>query len=172
MRRAAAALVFALACVPALAAAGWEDFFSPFLGDLRAEAADAQKAGKAGVLLMFHFDECPYCTRMKNEVLTRPEVQRHFRARFATVAIDTRGAQEVTGFDGRSQPEREYARALGVRATPTFRFFSLDGRQIAEHRGAIYDPAEFMLLADYVSSGAYRGETFAAYRKSRLKREG
>jgi len=172
VRRAATALLLALACAPALAAAGWEDFFPPFLGDLRAEAADARKAGKAGVLLMFHFDDCPYCARMKNEVLSRPEVQRHFRARFVTVAIDTRGAQEITGFDGRSLPEKDFARALGLRGTPTFHFHSPDGKLIAEHRGAIYDAAEFMLLADYVASGAYRGTTFAEYKKSKLKREG
>ena len=166
---AAAAL---LAAPPAPAAGGWENFFVPFLGDLRAEAAEARKAGKAGVLLMFHFEECPYCAKMKSVVLSRPEVQRYFDRRFASVAIDTRGAQEVTGFDGRALPEKEFARSLGIGATPTFRFHSFDGRQIAEHRGAIYDPAEFILLGEYVASGAYRSGSFASYKQSRRKKQG
>lgn len=170
LRLAAAAAL--LAALPAPAAGGWENFFVPFLGDLRAEAAEAQKAGKAGVLLMFHFDDCPYCAKMKREVLSRPEVQRYFRERFASVAIDTRGAQAVTGFDGRTLPEREFARSLGLRATPTFRFHSADGRQIAEHRGAIYDPAEFILLGEYVASGAYRSGSFASYKQSARNKRG
>ena len=164
---AAAAL---LAAPPAPAAGGWENFFVPFLGDLRAEAAEARKAGKTGVLLMFHFDECPYCAKMKNEVLSRPEVQRYFGERFVSVAIDTRGAQAVTGFDGRTLPEKEFARSLGLRASPTFRFHSADGRQIAEHQGAIYDPAEFILLGEYVASGAYRNASFTVYKQSKQKR--
>jgi thioredoxin-related protein len=170
LRFAAAAAL--LAALPAPAAGDWENFFVPFLGDLRAEAAEAQMAGKAGILLMFHFDDCPYCAKMKREVLSRPEVQRYFRERFASVAIDTRGAQEVTGFDGRTLPEKEFARSLGLRASPTFRFHSFDGKQIAEYRGAIYDPAEFILLGEYVASGAYRSGSFASYKQSKRDRQG
>jgi hypothetical protein len=36
--------------------------------------------------------------------------------------------------------------------------------------GAIYDPEVFMLLGDYVASGAYANSTFTAYRQSRQKR--
>jgi len=164
---AAAAL---LAALPAAAAEGWEQFFTPFLGDLRAEAADAGKAGKAGVLLMFHFDECPYCAKMKAAVLSRPEVQRYFQERFAAVAIDTRGAQVVSDLDGAALPEKEIARKHGVRATPTFQFYAPDGTLLATQAGAIFDPVEFMLLGDYVASGAYRNASFAAFKQSRQKR--
>jgi thioredoxin-related protein len=169
LRLAAAAL---LAALPAQAAGSWEDFFVAFLGDLRAEAAEARTTGQAGVLLMFHFEECPYCAKMKAEVLSRPEVQRYFRERFASVAIDIRGAQEVTGFDGRSLPEREFARSLKLRASPTFRFHAFDGALIVEHRGAIYDPAEFILLGEYVASGAHRSGSFASYKQSRRNKRG
>ncbi len=170
MRRAFAALVLLLALAPAGAAPGWERFFELSFGDLRAEAAEAQKAGKQGLVLMFHFDDCPYCTRMKRDVLSRPEVQAYYRKHFRAIAIDTRGSQEITGFDGRALPEGQYARALGVRATPSFNFHAADGTLLATHRGAIYDPAEFILLGEYVSSGAYRGASFATYKQTRHKR--
>jgi thioredoxin-related protein len=67
-------------------------------------------------------------------------------------------------------PENEYARAIGVRATPTFQFYGVDGTLLATRAGAIYDAAEFMLLADYVASGAYRNTSFAAYKISKQKR--
>jgi len=165
LQRAAAALLVALACLPA-AAADWEKFFVPTLGDLRAEAADAKAAGRKGVMLMFHFDACPFCKRMKDEVLHRREVQQHFQKHFAAVAIDTRGDLPITGFDGRTLPEKDFARALGIRATPSFLFLAPDGTRLVLHSGGIFDPAEFMLLADYVASGAYRGESFAVYKQA------
>jgi thioredoxin-related protein len=146
-------------------AAGWESFFDPFLGDLRAEAAEARSARKAGVMVMYHFDACPYCTRMKTEVLMRPDVQRAFRRDFQSVAIDTRGAQPITGFDGRTLPEKDYARSVDVRATPTFDFYGAEGKRLYRHVGGIFDPAEFVVLGRYVASGAHRSLPFDEYKQ-------
>ena len=170
MRRALAALLFLFALAPAGAAEGWERFFELSFGDLRAEAAEAQKSGKHGLVVMYHFDDCPYCERMKREVLARPEVQAYYRQRFRAISIDTRGAQEITGFDGRALLERDFARAIGVRATPTFQFYAPDGKLVATQAGAIYDPKEFMLFGEYVASGAHRSSSFTAYKQSKHKR--
>ena len=170
MKRALAALLLLAALAPAGAAEGWERFFELSFGDLRAEAAEAHKAGQQGLLLMYHFEECPYCARMKREVLARPEVQAYYRKRFRAIAVDTRGSQEMTGFAGKALPENEFARAAGIRATPTFQFYAPDGTLLVAHAGAIYDPAEFMLLGEYVASGAYRSASFAAYKQSKQKR--
>ena len=164
------ALLFAFATAPTLAAEPWERFFELSFGDLRDEAAEAKKAGQQGLMLMYHFDDCPACARMKREVLSRPEVQAHYRARFRVIAIDTRGSNEATGFDGRALPEKDFARVRGIRASPSFQFYAPDGRLLATHAGAIYDPAEFMLLGDFVASGAYHSVSFAVYKQSRQKR--
>lgn len=135
----------AIAFLAAISAAGgaepWERFFSPFLGDLRAEADDARKAGKQGLVVMYQFQECPYCAQMKRDVLSRPEVQEAYRRHFVAIEIDTRGSQPVTGFDGKTLPEKEFARAQGIRGTPTFVFYSLDGKVIATSVGAADAPA-------------------------------
>lgn len=170
MSRALAALALLCALAPALAADAWERFFELSFGDLRAEAAEAAKSGRQGLVVMYHFDDCPYCARMKSEVLSRPDVQAWYRKRFRAIAVDTRGSQEVTGFSGKALPEKEFARARSVRATPSFEFYAPDGTLLATHAGAIYDPAEFMLLGDYVASGACRNASFAAYKQSKQKR--
>jgi len=170
MKKLVAFALILAALAPAVAAGGWENFFELSLGDLRAEAAEAKKSGKQGLVVMYHFDDCPYCVRMKSEVLSRPEVQAWYRKHFRAIAVDTRGAQEVTGFSGKALPEKEFARAAGVRATPSFQFFAPDGALLVTHAGAIYDPAEFMLLGEYVASGAYRNASFAAYKQSKQKR--
>ncbi|MGE5639805.1 MAG: thioredoxin family protein [Clostridia bacterium] len=164
--RLARALLFAAAVIaaPLARAEAWEAFFSPFLGDLRAELADARDAGRKGIVVMYHFDDCPYCARMKAEVLSRPEVQQAYARDFAAFAIDTRGALAITGADGGVLPERDYAKAQGVRGTPTFDFLSVDGKRLYRHVGALYDPADFILLERYVASGAYRSRTFTEYK--------
>ena len=143
-------------------------FFHPFLGDLKAEAADAKKAGKQAIVVMYEFDDCPYCARMKREVLSRSDVQKYFRKHFQLFQIDTRGDQQITGFDGKNLIEKEFARAAGIRGTPTFIFYGLDdGKPLVTHVGGLYDPKQFMLLGEFVVSGAYRNHSFAQYLQSR-----
>ena len=143
-------------------------FFHPFLYDLKAEAADAKKAGKAAIMVMYEFDDCPYCARMKREVLSRSDVQHYFREHFQLFQIDTRGDQTVTGFDGKDMIEKKFARAAGVTSTPTFIFYGLDGgKPLVRWVGGLYDPKQFILLGSYVASGAYRSHSFAQYLKSK-----
>jgi thioredoxin-related protein len=156
-------LLMALA-LPALAA-DWESFFDPFLGDLRAELDEAKRSGRKGAMVMYHFDACPYCARVKAEVLSRPEVRQRVGKDFLLLAIDTRGAQPITGLDGKVLPENEHARQARVRATPTFDFYAPDGERLYRHVGGIFDPAEFVLLGRFVASGAHRSSTFTEYKQ-------
>jgi thioredoxin-related protein len=170
MRRAISWLLLLLA-LPLAALAQQRDpvdhFLQPFLGDLRAEAADAKQAGKKALVVMFHFEECPYCARMKEEVLSRPDVQDFYRRDFAVLGIDTRGAQQITDFGGTRWTEKDYARSIPIKGTPTFIFYGLDGKQLYRHVGAIFDPEVFVLLGEYVASAGYRSGSFAQYRQSK-----
>ena len=153
------------AALPAWGAEAWEAFFDPFLGDLRAELDEARRTGRKGAVIMYHFEACPYCQRMKREVLSRPEVQEGYRSDFVRLAIDTRGAQSITGLDGKALPESAFAKAQKVRGTPTFDFHGVDGERLYRHVGGLFDPAEFLLLGRYVASGAHRSLTFSEYKR-------
>ncbi|MGE0875990.1 MAG: thioredoxin family protein [Burkholderiales bacterium] len=142
-----------------------DHFFHAFLGDLRAEVAEAARTKRKGVVVMYHFDECPACTRMKKQVLNRPAVQDWYRREFVVIGIDMRGAQPVTGLDGRTMEERAYAKAVEIRGSPTFDFYAPDGTRIYRHVGGIYEPDDFLALGEFVASGASRTQTFAEYRQ-------
>jgi thioredoxin-related protein len=141
-------------------------FFNAFLGDLREELAQARASGRKGLLVMYHFEECPSCQRMRAQVLNQPEVQDWFRHEFVVIPIDIRGAQPITGLDGKTLAERDYGRAMAIRGTPTFDFYALDGTRLYRHVGGLFAPADFLLLGQFIVSGAYQGRTFKEYRHS------
>jgi len=149
-----------------------DHFFHPFLGDFQAELVEAKRAGKLGVMVMYHFEDCPSCQWMKANILSREDVQAYYRARFVLLPLDTLGALTITDFAGKEWTEKEFAKSVPIRGTPTFIFYSLEGKPVATHVGRISDPADFMLLADFVASGGYRTMEFAQYRRTKLSKKG
>ncbi|HXF65435.1 MAG TPA: thioredoxin fold domain-containing protein [Burkholderiales bacterium] len=170
------AMLAAVLLAPARAAAQarnpYQHFFDLNSGDLREEAADAARAGKKALFVMYEQEGCPGCIYMKQHVLNRPEVQAFYRARFVNLAIDIRGAVPLRDFSGREHTEKSLAQSLGVRATPTLAFYDFTGAEIVRHTGAVRDAAEFLLLGEFVASEAYRTGTFAQFRQSRASGKG
>jgi thioredoxin-related protein len=171
--------VLALALLPALAGAQgagpardpMQHFFTPTLGDLQAELGDAKQAGKQAAFVMYVRDDCPYCERMKQNILSRPDVQAWYRQRFAVLAVDIKGAVAITNFSGRTTTEKSFALAQGVKFTPVIMFFGLDGKPLTRVDGEIRSTDEFMLLGEFVASGAYARMKFADYKQAAKLRE-
>jgi thioredoxin-related protein len=168
LRRTALAALLAL---PLLAGAQGEakrdamqHFFVSTLGDYPADLADARKAGKQAVFAMYMWDDCPYCERMKLDVLSLPEVQRYYRERFLPLMVDTRGSVPITDFNGRHTTEKAFSTDQGVKVTPTLAFYDLSGRPLYRHVGEIRDARTMIRLGEFVSSGAYKTQKFADYK--------
>ncbi|MFN3749904.1 MAG: thioredoxin family protein [Thiobacillus sp.] len=142
-------------------------FFQPKFGDLRADLAEAKKQGKQGIFLFFEMDECPWCERMKSTILNQSEVQDAYRAKFLVYAIDVNGDTEIVDFQGNTMTEKAFALGLRVRATPVLMFFDLDGKPVARHTGPVKDKAEFLLLGQYVTEGAYATQPFVRYKQGK-----
>jgi thioredoxin-related protein len=163
-----------MALVTATASAAETDdparhFFHPNIGDLKADLTDAKKEGKKAILLVFEQEGCPGCLYMHRNVLSRPDVQQFYRAHFYSFAIDIHSAVPLKDFAGRDSTEQGYSRSLGVRGTPTFAFYDLDGQEIVRMLGVIKDPAEFLLLGEFVASGAYQTRKFAEFKLRKKK---
>jgi thioredoxin-related protein len=156
-----APLLAALALfLPALAAIAGEtpnsdEFFTPTFGDLREEAATAREAGKQGMLLFFEADACPYCQRMRRNVLSDPGVQDWFASRFVSIAIDIHGDVELTDFDGITLPSKVFSDHRKVFLTPVVSFIDLDGNEIYRRVGMIKTPQEMLLLGKYIEGKHY-----------------
>jgi thioredoxin-related protein len=145
-------------------AAPADAFFETSLGDFAAESKAAQQQGKAGILLMVEAEGCPYCRRMREQVLSQPAVQQYFKAHFLSFSIDMLGSVTVTDFAGKDVTEKDFARTLKIRGTPTFLFFSADGKEMARYTGATKGVDEFMALGHFVADGHWQKMTFDQFR--------
>lgn len=152
-------------------AAEWRDpnthFFNQSFGDLTEELQNAKDAGKKGLLVMFEMDECPFCHRMRQNVLSRPDVQAYFKAHFLMLHIDIEGDVELTDFQGQVTTMKDFSAKNRVRATPVFQFYDLNGQPIKRGRytGATRDYAEFLLLGRYIAEGANLQTSFTPYKR-------
>jgi thioredoxin-related protein len=146
-------------------AAPGDAFFDTSLGDYAAELKTAQQQGKQGILLVLEAEGCPFCKRMREQVLSRSEVQQYFHRHFNVFSVDVNGSVLVTGIDGKEQTEKAFVRGLKFKGTPSFYFFAVDGREMARYTGATRDAETFMALGHYVAEGHWQKMTFEQYRK-------
>jgi thioredoxin-related protein len=143
-------------------------FFDTTFGDFSEELEGARDDGKKAILIMFEMDECPFCHRMKQTVLNKPEVQKYFRDHFRIFTVDVEGDIEIVDFQGETTTEKDFAfKQNRVRATPVFAFYDLDGQPIKRARltGATNGVDEFMLFGQFVAEGAYRETSFTRYKR-------
>ena len=169
-------LLMLVALVPFASQAGETrdaaSFFNLNMGDLKSELAEARSDGKKAVMVMFEQEGCPGCLYMKRNILSRKDVQDYYRANFANLLLDIWSSVPVKDFTNREQTEKAYAQAAKIKGTPTFVFYDLAGNEVVRILGTIETPDEFLLLGQFVASGAYKKSSFAQYKREQPAKKG
>jgi len=160
-------LVFAFLVWPAVADVRDADthFFMQNMGNFKEELATAQAEGKQGVLVMFELDDCPFCSRMKANILNQTKVQDYYRKQFLIYPVNVKGDTPIVDFNGKETTEKAFALEQRARATPVFVFFDLQGNPVTRFTGAMQTADEFLLLGRYVVEGAYKSSPFNVYKR-------
>jgi len=160
-------LVFAFLAWPALADVRdpHTHFFMQNMGDFKEELATAQAEGKQGVLVMFEMDDCPFCSRMKANILNQTAVQDYYRKHFLIYPVNVKGDTPMLDFKGKDTTEKAFALDQRARATPVFVFYDLEGNPITRFTGAMQTADEFLLLGRYVVEGGYKAAPFNVYKR-------
>jgi len=143
----------------------WDDSF----GDLAGDVQQAKQEGKAGVFIFFMMDECPFCHRMETTVFTDPTVKTFMKKHFITTEVDINGDVMMTDLKGDQVKQKDFAfKQFRVRATPVMVFVNTEGKVAVRFTGPTRSPEEFLLLAKYVSTGAYKepGMNFFKFRRA------
>ena len=158
--------VFSSESVDAELAENAEGFFDISFGDLSEELEIVKEEGKAGILIMFETEDCPWCHRMKLTVLNRVAVQDYFHENFRIISLDAEGDVLITDFSGEEMTEKDFSlKAMRVRATPVFAFYNSEGEMVARYTGALKNAHDFLLLGQFVVEGHYKSTRFNKYRR-------
>lgn len=166
LRQGVISILFSILLIgPASAAEG---FFNESFGNYQEELETAQEENKQGIFIFFHMDECPFCHRMRTTILKDPDVVRYYRKHFLNFMHDIEGSQEVVGFNGDVTTAKGLAeKTYRVRATPVMMIFDLNGNEMVRFTGPASNSQEFLWMADFALSGAYKTQRFTAYKRQR-----
>ncbi|MFA5242161.1 MAG: thioredoxin fold domain-containing protein [Sulfuricella sp.] len=135
-------------------------FRSSFL-DLRDDVREAA-GNKRRVLLYFYQDGCPYCKKLLQDNFGQRAIADKTRQYFDVIALNLWGDREVTGLDGKTVTEKEFARQLRVMFTPTLLALNEKGEAILRING-YYAPHRFSAALDYAGQGKEGGGSFRDY---------
>ena len=162
------ALAFFLLLLLGASAAKADGFWDDSFFDMPADVKQAKAEGKAGVFLFFQMADCPFCHRMETTVFTDPAVMAFMKKHFITASIDIEGDVMMTNFEGKQVTQKDFAfKQFRVRATPVMAFIDTQGKVATLFTGPTRSPEEFLSLAEFVTSGAYKepGMNFFKYRQ-------
>jgi len=139
------ALALAVSCAAAradtLEVPDWfGDSFLEFPQDVKEAAGDGKR-----LMVYFWQDGCNSCRRMKETTFADPATVATTRAKFVPVAINIFGERELVWTDGRRMREKELARSLSVRGTPTMLFLDEKGVEVVRRIG-YHAPDRFTAL--------------------------
>ena len=143
---------------------GW---FKPSFLNFRDDVDEARKSSRH-LLVFMDLNDCPYCARTLDENFRQGENMEFIRKHFDVVAVNIRGASEVTWIDGTTSTEQELATKLKVVGTPALLFIDPDGNKVLQLTG-YRTPPTLRLALEFVNDKAYRTESLSAYIEKRHK---
>lgn len=91
------------------------------------QVAQSAQEGKAPIIILYTSSECPYCERLKEEVL-RPMFRNDPNSQLAVVReVDINKGGKMTDFDGERIRSRHFKKRYKVYAAPTLLILDVSG---------------------------------------------
>jgi thioredoxin-related protein len=150
---------------PSFAMGSAEAFFAASFNNMQ-EELDLARDGKKLLVIMYEQEGCPFCWKMRRDVLSRKDVQDYYKERFHVIPMDIRGALDTVDFTGKPTTQKDFSIQQNVRLTPVFIYYDETGKELHRLIG-FYDREEFSLTGDFVLSGAYKTEDFFLWLKKK-----
>ena len=130
--------------------------------ELHDDLQDAIREGKRGLIVYFGREYCPYCKAQLENNWGRRDIREYTQKYFDVVAINVRGAREVTMLDGTILREKQFAIREKANFTPTLLFYDRDGN-VALRLVGYHPPYQFRAALEYVADGHYRTQSFRQF---------
>jgi thioredoxin-related protein len=129
--------------------------------DMRDDIKEAT-ANKKRVMVYVHQNGCPYCAKLVTDNFSNKKIVDFMKANIQAVEINMWGDREVTGLDGITSSEKDWAARNKVWFTPTILFYDEKG-ELALRINGYYPPEKFMHVLHYVARKKERTQSFADY---------
>ena len=132
------------------------------------ELANAQERSIDNNKIVFVFVEaewCGFCKRMKRDVFPNPKVLDLMLDKYYNVLIDLESKNKIT-FNGETMTEREFARSMEVKQTPTMIFLDSEGEELGRQPGYL-DKDDLYKLLRYVISEDFGVVSFSEFSAGR-----
>jgi thioredoxin-related protein len=142
----------------------FKDSFLDFADDVD----EATSKGKH-VMLFFHLEACPYCTRMLVESFEPELLSKRIQKNFDVIEVNIKGDRLIQFNETLALSEKQLAETLGVQATPAIVFLNKDNKFITRVNG-YRSPSRFEQVLNYVSTNAYASVSLESYMQENLKR--
>jgi thioredoxin-related protein len=137
------------------------DWFKTSFLNFKDDVDEARQAGRH-VLVFMDLNGCPYCARTLDENFHQGENMEYIRKHFDVIAVNIRGAGEVTWIDGATYTEQDLALKLKIVGTPALVFIDPDGKKVLQLNG-YRSPPTLRHALEYVHDKAYRNQSLSAY---------
>ena len=140
----------------------YPDWFKDSFLDLKEDAEEAAAEGKHTIVFL-SLNGCPYCARMLSETFV--EDRALMEKNFDTIGLNIKGDRLVSRDGDNEITEKQLARELKVRFTPTTIFLDENAKTVFRING-YWDPAQFRIALAFVHSKSYKTMTISQYAKS------
>jgi thioredoxin-related protein len=138
------------------------DWFKVSFLDLQEDLDEAIQKGKQGIILYFGQKRCPYCKAHLENNWGQKDIRAYTQKHFDVIHINIRGQREVTGLDGNSYTEKEFAIKYQTNFTPSLVFINRKGNIVLRLVG-YRPPYQFRAALEYVADAHYLEEPFPDY---------
>ena len=140
-------------------------FFDENFYDYQENLEEAVEQKKSGIFIFFHLDDCPFCHKMRQQVLNQAEVINFYKKHFLNYQEDANGSLEVINFKGKQTTQQRFAtEEHNVFATPVLAFFDLNGKMVA-YRTGFLPQSDFLLFGQFVKDKQYLQTNFIRYKR-------
>ncbi len=145
----------------------YPSWFKDSFLDLKEDASEAAEDNKHTILFL-SLNGCPYCARMLRESFA--ENKNLILKDFDTIGLNIKGDRMVM-MDGKTEiSEKDMARKLRVRFTPTIIFLDENAKTVFRING-YWDPAQFRHALAYVRTKSYKKMPILAFIKTQKEKK-
>lgn len=138
------------------------DWFKLSFLDLHDDIEEAAAAAKKGIIVYFGQEHCPYCKAHLQNNWGDPEIVKYTRENFDVIAVDVKGARNITAIDGTVYEEKAFAVEHRTNFTPSLLFYNAQKETVLKLQG-YHPPYQFRAALEYVSDRHYANESFHDY---------